>query len=135
MLKNFVHDRSRFLLCVIAGLAAFGLVCLTVEPFAVPWLYGAALGTGGAVAYVLAGGRSVGEAALAATVAGLLIVGAVLVWIVLEADDPSALEVLFVLTYLLWWVLGVAIYVLFAPAALCSVLVVLAANSLRRATE
>jgi hypothetical protein len=127
MLKND-RPRARLAVSTLSGLLGFGIVYVAMEPFGVPWLYGAGLGTAAAVAYVLTGGRSVGEAALASAAGSLVVVAVVLVYLIANADGLSPLELAFVLTYVAWWIVGVAIVVLLAPALACSTLFVAAAR-------
>jgi hypothetical protein len=132
VLKNAAaYRRRRLVVATLAGLAGFAIVCVAMEPFDVPWLYGAALGSAAAVAHVLAGGRSVGEAALASAIGSLLVVVAVLVYVFAGADDLSLVELAFALTYVVWWVLGIALVVLVGPALICSTLVVAASRAVR----
>jgi hypothetical protein len=126
VLKNDCGSGRRLVVSTLSGLLGFGIVCVAMEPFDVLWLYGAALGSAAAGAYVLAGGRSVGEAALAAAAGSLLVVVAVLVYVIADADGLSLVELAFVLTHVVWWIVGVAIVVLLAPALVCSMLLVAA---------
>lgn len=59
-------------------------------------------------------------------------VAAVLVYVIAEADGLSLFELAFVLTYVVWWIVRVALVVLLGPALLCSTLIVAATCTVTR---